>query len=146
MIHPAPDEQVIARRPNGLKPLLLGIALTGAVAMVVYAVATWALQGAVHLEGLVIFLVTFTAINAVAQVVIRRRIDYCLTDRRLLIGPDRAIPLDHISGFDVGPHSLIVETPDDRHRIVALQSPAWLATRLNRCRAQSSPETGKVAA
>lgn len=146
MIRPAPDEQVIARRPNGLRPLLSGIALTGAVAMALYALATWALQGAVHLPGLVVFLTTFTAINATAHVLIRRRIDYCLTDRRLLIGPDRAIPLDRIRGFDIGPHSLTVETPDDRHRIVALRSPAWLATRLNRCRAHVSPETGKVAA
>ena len=146
MIRPAPEERVVARRPHGPKPLLLGIALTGAVAMVLYAVATRVLSGAVHLEGLMVFLLTFTAINAAAQLMIRRRIDYCLTDRRLILGPDREIPLDQIAGFDVGPHSLTVRTGEHRYRIVALSRPAWLATRLNRCRASVCPDTGEVAA
>lgn len=146
MIHPAPDERVIARRPQGPGPILKGIALTGAVALAVFVITAWALSGTVPLRGVVIFLATFTTINAAAHVLIRRRIDYCLTDRRLLLAPDRAIPLDDIQCFRVGPHSLTVETPDTRHRIVALRSPAWLATRLNRCRAEVSPETGEVAA
>lgn len=146
MIRPAPDEQVIARRANGPKPVLMGILLTGALSMILFAGATWAVQGAVHLKGLLIFLVTFSLVNTAVHLLVRRRIDYCLTDRRLLLAPDREIPLERICGFDVGPHSLIIETPDDRHRIVALSSPAWLATRLNRCRAAVSPETGEVAA
>lgn len=146
MIRPEPGEKIIARRPQGLRPLLMGVLLTGTVAMVLYAGATWALLGAVHLEGLIIFLVTFTALNVVLHLLVRRRIDYCLTDRRLLIAPDRVIPLEEIRGFDVGAHSLTVRTPDDRHRIVALRSPAWLATRVNRCRTYVPPETGEVAA
>jgi hypothetical protein len=146
MINPAPDERIIARRPQGPGPVLKGMVLTGAVALFLFAVVAWAILGTVPLRGVLIFLVTFTAINAAAQVLIRRRIDYCLTDRRLLLAPDRAIPLDDIQRFHVGPHSLTVDTPETRHRIVALRSPAWLATRLNRCRAEVSPETGEVAA
>lgn len=145
MIRPAPGEQVISRRPNGLGPLLAGIVLTGAVAMAGYALATWTLLGAVHLRGLVEFLAVFTTINTVAQVLIRRRIDYCLTDHRLLIGPDRDIPLEDIRGLEVGPHSVTIRTPDAQHRIVALWRPAWLATRLNRCRTFVAADTGRVA-
>lgn len=146
MIRPAPDEQVIARRPSGPRPLLLGIVLTGAAGLAIFAVATWALTGAVHLRGMLVFLVTFTVINAIAHILIRRRIDYCLTDRRLLLAPDRAIPLDQIQGFDVGPHSLVIKTPEDDHRIIALHRPAWLATRVNRCRTYVAPDTGEVRA
>lgn len=146
MIQPEPGETIIAQRDRRTRPLLAGIALTGILAMGVFAVATWALTGAVHLRGLGLFLVTFTAINAVAHVLIRRRIDYCLTDQRLLIAPDRCIALDDIRGFDVGAHSLTVDTGDAQHRIVALASPKWLATRLNRCRAATAPDTGQIAA
>ena len=150
MIRPDPGETVIARRPAGTRPLLLGIALTGALAMILYALATRLLTGTVDLGGLVSFLAVFTLFNALAQVLIRRRLAYCLTDRRLILGADREIPLDRISGFKVGTFSLTVKTRGDRqgdwHRIHALRSPAWLATRLNRCRAAVSPETGKVTA
>ncbi|WP_136636972.1 hypothetical protein [Pseudooceanicola onchidii] len=146
MIRPDPGEQVIARRDRSAGPLLAGIVLTAMLAMAIYAVATWALTGAVHMVGLLHFLAVFSGFNAIAHLLVRRRLDYCLTDRRLLIAPDRVIPLDEIRSFDVGAHSLTVKTCDRDHRIVALASPAWLATRLNRCRAATAPDTGQVAA
>ncbi|GGE17541.1 hypothetical protein GCM10011360_02950 [Primorskyibacter flagellatus] len=141
-----PDERVIARRPRGLKPLLTGIALTGLAGVVIFAAVSWAATGTVRERGLVEFLVIFTALNAVLHPLARRRMDYCLTDRRLLIGPDRAIPLEDIAGFAVGPHSLTVtDRASHSYRIMALRRPAWLATRLNRCRAGGAPETGTCA-
>lgn len=146
MIRPDPGEQVVARRARGPRAVLRGVLLTGAVGLALFALGAWLLTGTVPLHGLALFVVTFGTINAVAHLLIRRRIDYCLTDRRLLIAPDRDIPLTEISGFDVGPHSLTIRTPDRHHRIVALSSPAWLATRLNRCRARVSPDSGEVTA
>ncbi|WP_375174830.1 hypothetical protein [Pseudooceanicola sp.] len=146
MIRPDPDEQIVARRANGPRAILRGAALTGAGGLALFALLAWAATGGVPLAGLALFVVTFGTLNTLLHLLVRRRIDYCLTDRRLLIAPDREIPLEEISGFDVGAHSLTVRTPDREHRILALGSPAWLATRLNRCRAQAAPDSGKVAA
>ena len=96
-----PDERVIARRPRGLKPLLTGIALTGLAGVVIFAAVSWAATGTVRERGLVEFLVIFTALNAVLHPLARRRMDYCLTDRRLLIGPDRAV-LDRCKNISRG--------------------------------------------
>ena len=145
MIRPEADETVVAQRDRRTRAVLAGAALTGALSLVGYAAISRGLAGTMDLTGMGVFAAVFAAINLGAHLTLRRRIDYCLTDRRLLIAPDLDIPLADIDGLEVGLHSVTVKTGADHHRIIALTRPRWLATRMNRCRAQVSPETGLVA-
>lgn len=143
MIRPPAKERIVACRLARATPMLLGILVTGAAGLIAYAGLELVILGRVPLQGFAVFVAAYVAVIAAGQLCLRRLLGYCLTERRLILGSGHEIPLDQIARFDIGPHCLIIEDHDHRrHRIRALMRPAWLATRLNRCRAGGAPDTG----
>ncbi|EAQ05123.1 hypothetical protein OB2597_07555 [Pseudooceanicola batsensis HTCC2597] len=137
-----PGERIVARRPTGLGLFLAVALLTGTVAFA----AEW-LTAQVIGWNIRQSLVPASALALVAalaaQATVRRKLSYCLTTRRLILGTGRQLPLDAVARCRIGAHSLTVEDREARqYRIAGLLRPAWLATRINRCRAGGVPETG----
>jgi hypothetical protein len=135
----APDETLLDRRNEGWRGVIRNSVLSVVIATAVYGLLLWLLQGGTTLREVASFAAVFAVISVAMQPVIRRRQDYILTDRRLLVGPSQSVPLEAITQVQTGAYSVTVHRHDGAPlRIVNLAMPQRLAVLLNRTRATAA--------